>query len=833
MPTGNKRTNFVDKRHMPQQRVKDTFFDYLAEEIFETAHRVWGSRRGVFGEAVLQGDGTDRFKVSGLPVECLDGEGHVLVLTAADAEEVYLENTVGVTYYAGARHCSVPSGIQRNPRTGVLFYDLLEDRIGVAGVPDAVTQVGGSLTVRVDAVFEAGVSHAGRLVTVWLNSPRTTVEGVAVERDLVVAFEGGFNVVHTAGLLGQGAVSAVLTDYAVAATGITVRRNTDLRAADPVAFLGTVTGAGAGVEPTAFDTTDQIDVSSGLNPTLNMAYDGGPVGTPGSGRSISVDAGAVELNTSAVPGANDTGDEMHGQLRLSRLDSTDWMQGMLQLLAGDVSAVPIAALQPLKISTYVQQAEPATLSGSDLVTLTRSGVNLLHADVHTDPDVNVLLLEDCPQAGLYVIESLTADTVTVRTLEGVVPASWPAGTATARVLMPRFIIGGSHVCAGSQLAHWNGTVIALRDGFGGAADLRILPDGPEGKVRILTARVNPVTGRGEPRNAAFVEFYGGLGSPGARLQTGEWIGTVGGEENVHGKMGIDVRTQVIGTGAADKYALNVKPMSHSGYWGGKPSNRIVGLHTDASGAEVLRYEPCGRLADSHRFVERFDYLAGSTLPSNVWFQRDWVGGGTVWLNDESGGMAGHGGSAVIRTAGGAIGDGVELDGPALWILRASSPTVYRRLNFYARARIHIADTHAWYGLGVFHSLVTSDVLQFRYYHDTPAGNWEFHCRTAGGSDNFGLGPAPDLTGAYNNDLGWCDFYFTVDLSTNMLTFWMTGMTSPNAMNVKSGGLGATDWLDDRVAPFVICYQYGDTSMRGFEIDHIEVWDELVLSGPKE
>ena len=99
MPTGNLRTNFADKRHLPQTRFKDTFFDYLAEELYETLHRVIGGRRGVFGTATISADGADKFKVDALPVECLDGEGHVLILTLAsgDSTGIQFENAVGVT----------------------------------------------------------------------------------------------------------------------------------------------------------------------------------------------------------------------------------------------------------------------------------------------------------------------------------------------------------------------------------------------------------------------------------------------------------------------------------------------------------------------------------------------------------------------------------------------------------------------------------------------------------------------------------------------------------------------------------------------------------------
>jgi hypothetical protein len=475
MATGNNRTHFVDKRRLPRERIKDTFFDYLATEILETAQRIWGSRRGVFGEAVLQGDGANKFKIFDVPFEMLDGDGHVLILESADAQAVQFENALGVTYYAAARHCLVPSGIQRNPRTGVAHYDLLRDSVGVTGVPNLVTQVGSTLTVRVDSVFETGVSHAGRKVTVWMNTPFSLDEGVAIERDLTVAWEGGYNVVHTSGILGQGSVSTVVGDYAVAATGVTVRRNTDLRAVSPYAFLGKITGVGAGGTPSAFDTSDQIDVSSGMNPTLDTAYDG-EVGS-GAGRVITVDSGAVELNTPSAVG-EDSGDSMRAQLRLNRMGSSDYFQAMLQLLCGDTSHLPISALQAVVHGSKMTRSTAVSLSGSNLVTFTAVGIDVTDVNVRCNKKLHVLLLEDCPQAGLYLLDTFTVNSINVRALDGSAPSSWPAGTGTASLMVPRFLVAGSGAAPTGYLDWWKGHTFVLRQGqYSAASSLRILPEG--------------------------------------------------------------------------------------------------------------------------------------------------------------------------------------------------------------------------------------------------------------------------------------------------------------------------------------------------------------------
>jgi len=839
MPTGNNRTNFVDKRHVPQQRAKDTFFDYLLLQILENARRMWGSRRGVFGTAVLQGDGTDRIKVSTLPVELLDGEGHVLILDAAAAEQIYLENALGVTYYVGARHCLIPSGVQSNPRISTKFYDLLEDSVGVSGVPDAVTDLGGTIQLEVDSVFEVGVSHAGRKVTVWLNVPKTLDESVAIERDLTVAWVGGKNVVTTVGTLGQGAVSTTAGDYAVAATGVTIRRNTDLRVTDPFAFLGSVTGAGAGVQPSAFDTSQQIDVSAGLNPTRDLAYDGGPAGADGSGRRVTVDAGALEDTT--PDGAAGSFDTWWGQRRLVRLDPTLEFQAQLQFLSNE-RGIPIASVQPLSSGTDLLSGEPGSFAGADVVNLTRGAVNLLAASLQISPQIHMVVLEDCVQQGLYLIESFTANSLTLRAIPDAVPGGWPAGTCTVRIVIPRFVVAGGDVLTGvppgSKISFWNGTTVALQDGAGNAADFNVLPLGDAGRVRILTARKSPVTGYAEPLNAAFVEFFTAAGSPGAKLQTGEWLGTVAGEQNVHGKLGIDFRTQVIGAGAADKYALNVRPMPHPSIYGGRPSHRIVGVFTHDSEAEVMRLEPGARLADSHRWIERFAYNPLATLPNEYWTAAIVGNGGNYGFNDDTflAGMQAQGDVMALETAGIADGDGFQQSSTPLAVLRRTGPPeVFRRLRFYGRARLHGDSTYMYLEFGIYTGSPANNVVGFRINNNTgvQAANWELYCITNALNPSANVAAPPDLTGLINDDDGWADFYFVLDLSTNSVEYWMTGMSFPSTATVRPGGLAAGEWADKRVRPFFRFRNFGDAVVRTCEFDHLEVWDEQVLSGPKE
>lgn len=678
MPTGNKRTNFADKRNLPQTRFKDTFFDYLAEEIFETAHRIWGSRRGVFGEAVLQGNGTDRLKVTSLPVECLDGEGHILRLTATDAEQVYFENSNGVTYYVGARHCLVPSVVERNPRTGLLDYDTLIDSLGVVGVPNSVTEVAGTLRLVVDSVLESGVSCAGRKVTVWLAAPKSTEEDVAIERDLVVQWSGGQNVVSTSGLLGQGsgATSAILTDYAVAATGLTVRRNTDLRTEDPFAFLGTVTGAGAGVEPSTFSTADQVDVTSGLNPTLDLAYDGGPDGVGGSGRRIRVDAGAVDLDSQ---GAN-PGDIHGAQLRLNRLGDGAWSQVGLEVLCGDVSHVPIATLQPVKSwsEDTVRQSEPATLSGTRTVTFTRSGVDLTSVQNRINPKLHVLLLEDCPQAGLYAIDSFSAAGIEARNLDGGIPGSWPAGTATARVLVPRFVHGGSQPVAG-RCDWWAGPLFVLRDGYqAGAGTLRIMPEG-NGRIVIYDNSKTGMTSYFEPRELVVIdpsEVGQDLKWPtrfkrSVLIRGGNVSGGTG-EESWYERDGL----RIYDAGGSPGERETCFPLVYDYGW---PED-VPTFHTDPAWAvEAMGAPVRGHFWEDHFMYHPSGWYGYADTPKN--YSPTIVGTGDIYALDAAWGNAAAAGCVCVDT--GATG-GAALYGPRCCLLDSSFDF---RWTFRARARI--------------------------------------------------------------------------------------------------------------------------------------------------
>lgn len=421
MATGAFRTNFADKRNMPQTRVKDTFFDYLLMRLEEIASRVWGGDRGIFGSTSLVSGGANRFSVSGpFPVYAIDGDGNIIELTTTYGTLVDFENELGITYSVGLRHTLIPSGVFRNPRTQVIHYDLDEDMIGELAEPDSVVELTGSLELEVDAITEVGVSNAGRSASVWLKRPRTTEEAVAIERNLTVVFSGGKNVLITTGLLGQGSpASTDPSDYQVALQGLTVKRNTDLSTVDPYAYIGTVTGGGVGNPPTGFGTAGQIDVSDGLHPDLQTAYAAGEVISPSP-----ANGGAVRIESST------SGGRVRALLELDRKGAAEGAPQNLVLIPDRDEGVSILSLLPAQNLTDLQEDEPGTTAAVGVVDLTRAGVNVVGGGVDKDRHL-VRMWDFTPTTGMnrfYRIASVTFNQVLLEELDGT-PVATPWTTA--------------------------------------------------------------------------------------------------------------------------------------------------------------------------------------------------------------------------------------------------------------------------------------------------------------------------------------------------------------------------------------------------------------------
>lgn len=792
MSTGAERTNFADKRNLPQQRIKDTFFDYLADRLADITFRAWGSQRGVFGTATLTG-GADKVSVGVLPVSLLDGDGNVLVVDGTDGANLFLENALGITYYVGARHCLIPSEVERNPRNDVVNYDVWVDAIGESNTPTSVTEVAGQLDVVVDTVCEAGVSCAGRLVTIYLTQPESDVAAVAIERNLVVSWDGTNNRILTAGLLGQTTASTVPSRYVVVAQGVTIRRNTDLSITSPYAFLGTATGAGAGGTPTT-SVVGQVDITSGISTTLDEAYNY----STSAAKVITVDDGAIHLEGSAG-----SGDGQNAILRVSRMGSSDDMQFGVVIQIGDEAAIPFAILEPVDRSAgsdVLRAQETATQTAPDLLDFTRGGaLDLTDTDVNIIPGMHVVLIETGPEAGtLYVIKATnSASQLQLMGLQGTgVPSPWTAGAGrTVRVLVPRIIFANPTVhayVAGSTLDFWKGELHVPRDGHGTSAPIRVV------------AHAGAVTDNVQ-------EWY----TPGGVIHTylrsdGVWnLGT--------GSAPAGFNFVANPQGDANAQAMNLYPSV--GVAGDLPSMRVLGQFSENS-VELSRWTRWGNRLRCARFFE--DFLT-YTQPAKIRHQAN--GAGTFAYN--GGANATHGG-AVHMTTGAVSGNFNEVDGPAAFVLRDTTTPKWRVIFWRARVRLLSLVTQvAKVGM---RSLSTGGVAYFRYENGVAAGNWQFRNDDGGGgaetTADTGVAAA---SGTVNDDNAWVDMWAQLDLENDLITYWMTGMA---AVATQAFENAPTGWVDVRSYPFAKI-ETSAAGVRSMQVSEMEAWDEIITGGPHQ
>lgn len=260
MATGSEFTNIVPTRLLGSTDFGTRFMDYMRESARQQAASLQPMDAVLNTALALAANGTDKFQVTGSSL-AVDGLGHLLDITQTVRTLLQFENTVAIPYHVGLKYNTRPAGVAINPRTGLPEYTKQTEIIGEKAAPTAVVDNGnGTLTFTVTGVTESGVSNAGRQVLVYKNTlaEGATAEATAIET-LVVAFSGGLNKITTVGLLGQSAlgVSTTAADYTVVLLGPTVKRNTDLSAVSGYCYLGTVTGAGAGIAPSTFNITNQ------------------------------------------------------------------------------------------------------------------------------------------------------------------------------------------------------------------------------------------------------------------------------------------------------------------------------------------------------------------------------------------------------------------------------------------------------------------------------------------------------------------------------------------------------------------------------------------------
>lgn len=266
MSTG---TNFVDihrKRLLGTTDFSTRLLDHLRTLVQESYERSY--RTGVIYDSALtlSGAAADAFAIGGTSL-ATDGLGHLLdIATFGFQSSVKFENTLSQDYQVGLAYTEVPDGIQINTGTGLPEYIGTQEAIGDSADPDAVTDNGGTITFQIDSVCESGVTHAGRKARVYLKTPakNAITEALAIE-ELTVAYTAGQNRITTAGTLGQDTVSTDPADYTVVLLGPTVKRNATIKATDGYAYIGTITGAGAGSTPSSFDITEQEVMAGSLS----------------------------------------------------------------------------------------------------------------------------------------------------------------------------------------------------------------------------------------------------------------------------------------------------------------------------------------------------------------------------------------------------------------------------------------------------------------------------------------------------------------------------------------------------------------------------------------
>lgn len=265
MGTLANRVQIYLKKFLTQQHMTSNFLDYLRGLTLDVMADMFPFE-GFFYGGTLSGDGSNKFKIS-TPHLATDGLGHRLVLPADEASGIAFENALGVSYHVGLRYNEIPNLTELNVRTGQIEYALIQERIGEIGEPNSVTDNGATLTFRVDNVCESGVSNSGRKCLVWL---KRAVGQADAFFEGTVSFSGGQNKLTTTHLLGQqaGAIDTAVSSYQVFLIGPTVRRNTNLNNDPLYAYLGTVTGAGSGNQPSSFVDGKTLLLSPGFFTTI-------------------------------------------------------------------------------------------------------------------------------------------------------------------------------------------------------------------------------------------------------------------------------------------------------------------------------------------------------------------------------------------------------------------------------------------------------------------------------------------------------------------------------------------------------------------------------------
>lgn len=278
MKTGNTKAEIQTTRLLSSSDLKDRLIDYYESGALTLGGKVF-TQGSVFGSLSLISGGNDEISVTGSAI-ATDGLGYFFdVAECVNADpavdfmtDIVFENTNATIYQVALKRCRIPSGIQANPRTGAAELIGYTDFIGESAAPSGVVDNGdGTMRIRLSGAQTGGITQAGRYAYVWKVIPETT--GAQYMYFGTVGWTGVYNYVDVPHYFGQTVPSTTAADYLVVIAGPTVFRTTaNLDITEGYAFLGTVTGAGAGNPPVTFDISGQVTVDFSLS-TLNDALD--------------------------------------------------------------------------------------------------------------------------------------------------------------------------------------------------------------------------------------------------------------------------------------------------------------------------------------------------------------------------------------------------------------------------------------------------------------------------------------------------------------------------------------------------------------------------------
>lgn len=304
MATGDKRVEMFINMLLSKTAMYDWFLSYLNTKQDDIVSGLFSGLSGTLDtQAIgLAADGNDMFKfdLTNASKVVVSG-GQIIDLLQQDLDsytkKIQFQNTAATDYEIYVKYALVPEEIDLD-RKGIPNYIAYMDTFGEYSFPDSVTDTPGvQIKIVIDTLTEAAVSNAGRKCRAMMLIPLSASKTVAFY-EATVQWDGANNyiVIPYAGAngplgqdTGSGPPSTTAADYRVWVYGPTVKRLVSLKANKAYAYIGDVTGGGAGAPPAGTDVSTQYLL---WFLTLDKAYDG--IGS-GGGRVIDVDSGPVEL----------------------------------------------------------------------------------------------------------------------------------------------------------------------------------------------------------------------------------------------------------------------------------------------------------------------------------------------------------------------------------------------------------------------------------------------------------------------------------------------------------------------------------------------------------